>query len=67
MTFWKRQSSTGVEKIRDCQKFGGRGGERGKNKWSPGVFRVLKLYNITMVDTWHDAFVKTHKTVQQEE
>ena len=43
MTFWKRQSSTGVEKIRDCQKFGGRGGERGKNKCSPGVFRVLKL------------------------
>ena len=25
------------------EEFGGRGGERGMNKWSPGVFRVLKL------------------------
>ena len=43
MTFWKRQSSIGVEKIRDFQEFGGRGGERGMNKWSPGIFRVLTL------------------------
>ena len=25
------------------EEFGGMRGERGMNKWSPGVFRVLKL------------------------
>ena len=25
------------------EELAGRGGERGMNKWSPGVFRVLKL------------------------
>jgi hypothetical protein len=32
MTFWKRQSSTGVEKIRDCLQFGGKVWWNGRRK-----------------------------------
>ena len=63
MTFWERQNYRGVKNIRGCQR-----GERwrGLNKWSkkfPNFFRVMKLFYIVMVSTWHCALVKSRRTL----
>ena len=41
LTFWKEQNYRGSEKI-SSQWFEGR--ERGKNRWSTGDFKAVKLF-----------------------